>query len=561
MKKWRVASGGLESFDSLEKLEVFLCKLRGVSRKGRKEFFEPQYARDIHNPHELYSMEEAVGRVYRAVKKDERILVYGDYDADGVSATAIMVTVLEDIGANVSPYLPDRSDGYGINKDVLSGIIDDFDLLITVDCGVSNAKEVAWLKKCGKDVIITDHHEFPSKLPNALALLHPRHPKGKYPWKYLAGAGVAWKFAQAILRHDDSPFVDDVDREKWLLDLALLGTVGDIMPLVQENRTMVRFGLEVLRRTKRPGLREIMKRARLDVGGITVEDVSFRIVPLLNAAGRVGHPQSALNVLLSRDAKKASVLVDELVALNQQRQAETRRVLREAEKCVEVSSPVVFVANVDWPAGIVGLVANNLASKHEKLAVVVGGNGKHAVGSARGSGSVNVLEVLRCGQEHVMRLGGHAGAAGFSVQEKNIFQLQKAVEGYFADEKNVISEDDVRSADAVLDSSLLDWGTVDLLDRFELCGESNPKPMFVFRNLPVLHHGTVGKNDKHLKMRFSMDSGELDGIGFGLAEMASGISDMVDVLGHLEVNAFNGSARLQLRIEDIVSSGKVEIVT
>ncbi|HSX25018.1 MAG TPA: DHH family phosphoesterase, partial [Candidatus Andersenbacteria bacterium] len=282
---WPIRGNKEKSIASVEELLETLLALRNVDPENATSFFSPSYHSAIHNPYDLATIDIAVERVMHAVRNQERIMVYGDYDADGITSTAIMMDVLQSLGAHAVPYLPHRyHDGYGLNGKVLKQASVEFDVLITVDCGIGNAKEIAMLRKLGKDVIIIDHHELPNTLPNATAILHPRHPEGSYCWGHLCGAGTSWKFAQALLRHNNSQFSNDPDKEKWLLDLAMIGTIADVMPLLGENRAIVRFGKEVLMRTRRPGVAALMKQARIDPSTATAKDIAFRIIPLINAA-------------------------------------------------------------------------------------------------------------------------------------------------------------------------------------------------------------------------------------------------------------------------------------
>lgn len=560
-KIWQVAEGGFEEIRTHDALEDFLCGQRGLHDTGSESFFTPDYARDIHDPHLLLGMGAAVERIFKAVQDKEHILVYGDYDADGISGTAIMTLALQAINAQVTPFLPDRNNGYGLSQEVIEGLADEFDLLISVDCGVANTAEIAWLKDRGKDVIVVDHHEFAEDLPPAEAILHPRHPQGKYPWANLSGAGMSWKLAQALLRDPRSPHAHDADFEKWFLDLALLGTVGDIMPLLGENRAIVQFGMQVMALCRRPAMRALMDAARLPVKRFSVEDVAYRLIPLINAAGRVGHPQSALDVLLAETDAEATQAAMRLLVLNKERQAITRGITEEALAVLDVQAPVMFAANMDWPAGVVGLVAGQLASKFGRPAVVVGGNGVHAVGSARSANGINILAGLRSAEEHALKLGGHEAAAGFSVAEDKLDDFRSAVQAYFSKHGSQPSEVPAGKADACLNVSLLDWQTHELVQRFEPYGEANPKPKFVWRNLPVIERRLVGKTGKHIKFRLALPQGDIDAIGFGLAGEAKRVGDSLDAIGVLDVNEFRGNVSLQLRLEDVATAGKVRLVT
>ncbi len=555
-KVWQVTAGQ-RTIEDLAILQSLLCRGRGVNNANQEKFFSPDYSRDIHNPHLLYGMREAVDKIYQTVESRQRILIWGDYDADGVTATATLAAVLQDLKAKFIPYLPHRADdGYGLNQEVLQSMLDEFDLLITVDCGVSNIEEISWLKKKGKDVIVVDHHELPDKLPPAL-VIHPRHPEGQYPWGYLCGAGVAWKLSQALLRDSRSRFANDADREKWLLDLTLLGTIGDIMPLLDENRAIVKFGLAVLERTRRPGLQVLLEAAGLRGRSLTVEDVAFRLTPLLNAAGRMDHPQTALNVLLAQDTKQAQQYVEQLQLFNQQRQSLTRNIMLAAYELIDRDSPIIFAANMDWPAGVVGLVAGKLAAKFSRPAVVIGSNGRHGVGSARTANGINILEGLQTAAEHTMRLGGHAQAAGFSLQEDKIESFRLMVQEHFQSNSGLPAAAPV-TADAVLSDNLLNWDTHDVLNRFEPYGPGNLRPSFIVKGLTVIEQKTVGKNSQHTRFAFATRDGELEGIAFGMASDAKQ-GAVLDVLGQLDINEYRGRPRLQFRIDDFAPTGQVDI--
>ncbi len=555
---WRVGRGGLKPVETVSNLHALLLSQRGIEKESSDSFFTPTYEASIHDPDLLYGMQEAVERIYRAIKKGERILIYGDYDADGVTSTAQLISTLQELGASVFPYLPHRlDDGYGLNLNVLKNFVSEVDLVISVDCGVSNVEEIAWLKDQGKDVIVADHHEIGSELPSADVILHPRHPEGKYPWGHLCGAGVAWKLCQALLRDKRSGFSDDHDKEKWLLDLALLGTVADVMPLLNENRAIVRFGLQVLQMSRRPGVAALLSALKMDARALTVEDVSFKIVPRLNAPGRLEHAQPALELLLASDVATARRQVLRLESYNTQRQTISRRIAKEAEVQVVSGAPVVFAFHASWPAGVVGLVAGQLSRKFSRPAVVVGGNGRHGVGSARSPKGYNVLNILEAGREHLLKLGGHAQAAGFSVEEDNIHDFHRAI--FEAAEKTQsVTDMDVSTADAVIDHKLLTWEMAERIQQFEPFGEGNTEPKFIWRKLPLLRSSVIGKKKDHAK--FVFDAGEkLDAIGFGLGEKVADLGDYVDVIGSLVIDRFWGSPRLQLKVTEIAKAGSVRV--
>lgn len=385
---WKVDWREGQPIVRVSELREALLAQREIGAGEAESFFEPSYEREIHDPYLLFGMREAVDRIYKAVQKGEQILVYGDYDVDGISSMAILVSALSDLGAKVSPYLPHRlEDGYGLNLQVLKKIVEQFDLLITVDCGVSNEAEVAWLKKQGKDVIITDHHSLPTKLPAALAVLHPMHPKAKYPFSELCGAGVSWKLAQALLRDSRSP-LKEMTQEIGLLELACLGTIADMVPLKGENRAIVQFGLRGMSVSQRPGIRALL-RALVRDDDISAEMISYRVAPLLNAAGRLGHAQPALDLLLSVSENRASRQMETLRQYNARRRLRSKQIMKEAEQqVIDIKAPMVFAADAAWEPGVVGLVAGRLSEKFQRPAVVIGGGGGVGNGfsqSAKGS--------------------------------------------------------------------------------------------------------------------------------------------------------------------------------
>lgn len=559
-KIWNIR-GGEKTIEDQEELISLLLANRNVAETSKESFFSSSYTRDIHDPFSIRDMEKAVERIMRAVANKERIIVYGDYDADGITSTAIMVEVLTAIGAHVIPYLPHRyDDGYGLNGNVLTAMHAEFEVLITVDCGISNRNEIATLQAQGKDVIIVDHHEIPEVMPDAYAILHPRHPEGSYGWGHLCGAGTSWKFAQALLRHPVSPFANDPDREKWLLDIVMIGTIADVMPLLGENRAIVRFGKEVLMRTKHPGVAALLRESRVDVNTITAEDIAFRIVPLLNAAGRIGHPQSALNALVAQTSEQADEAVRKLVQMNNERRNLTKKMMDEASSEIDHSLPFVFIANKLWPAGIVGLVAGRLASQFAKPAFVVGGHSSlsHVVGSARGAGKANVMSALETVRQHTLKLGGHKAAAGFSVLPENLEHMKEGLKEYF-ESQDADSSPVLHEADALISSRLVSWDMARVLRTFEPFGEANAKPSFVLRGLPLLESRTVGKSGDHIKGKVLVGDREVDAIGFGLGEQLKGLKDTVDVLASIGVNEFRGRESLELRLTDIAPANSVQV--
>lgn len=544
---WRAGAGG-QPVRSLPELQSILLARRGIPEAAAASFFSPDYAASIHDPEQLSGVKAAVARLRQAKRRGERVLVYGDYDADGVTATAILVTTLRALGISVTPYLPHRmDDGYALNQTVLQPLLPEFDILIAADCGISNQAEIAWLKTQGKDVIIVDHHTLPDVLPPANAILHPA--LDDYPFPFLSGAGVAWKLATALTG-------DGAEA----LDLAMLGTVADVVSLTGENRAIVKFGLQRLSRTKRIGLSALGAACRLPAGALRAEDIAFRVIPCLNAAGRMDHPQRALDVLLTQESSQAARFVRELTTLNTQRQTLTRRIMAEAETQVDLALPFVFLVDTAWWAGIVGLAAGRMADKFKRPAIVIGGNGQEpvgAVGSARSPRGSNVLQLLETGRQHLLKLGGHARAAGFSLPAENIPRFKEAL--LAAPGSREKPTETVPTAEALLDHSLLSWDLLELVEAFAPFGEGNPKPLFAAQNVEVLDRRGVGKTGEHVKFVLGAAFEPIEAIGFGLAKAAHSIRERADILFGIEVNEYGGRRRLQLALKDIARAGQIQV--
>lgn len=541
---------------TVESVQEALLRGRGITESNAGIFLQPTYETAIGNPFDFVDMRLAVELVQAAITDNKHILIWGDYDADGVSGTAVLVEVLRMCGANVTPYLPDRDQGYGLNRKALEQMVDTFHLLIAVDCGGSNVDEIAWLRDQGKQVIVMDHHELPDKLPPANAIIHPRHPRGHYSATHLAGAGVAWKFAQALLRTREA----DDDAEKWLLDLPLLGTLADSMPLVGENRAIVQFGMQVLQRTRRPGLKALIEASGLTQGAITAEDIAFRIIPPLNAAGRMEHPQDALDVVLARTKAEGEVAAKKLLKHNRDRRTLTQKIMIEAGEQYDPASPLVFAFNETWRAGVVGLVAGRLAEQYQKPAVVIGGSGEMAVGSARAYGDIDLFAALNEAREHTVKLGGHKQAAGFSLLSQNIPEFQRSLIQVLTKTLDNKEQKFIHTADAIVTPNVLSWDLQRFLEKLAPFGEKNPEPRFIIKDMVAARIKPVGKEGKHIKATLMSEGATLEGIGFGLGESLEVKEGQdVDALASLSVNRFRGNVSLQLQIRDIAASGSVTI--
>lgn len=566
-KTWQVKPGGTIKINNPEQIIDTLLQQRGIIDTEKQSFLEPRYKHHIHDPYLFAEMDKAVNRILAAVEQKESILIYGDYDVDGITSTAIITKIITELGGNVAPFIPDRnSTGYGLNKDILAEMIDSFNLLITVDCGISNFEEIKWLKNQGKDIIVTDHHVIPDKLPPADAIIHTRHPESKYPFDHLCGAAVAWKLAAALLKKNQADGDDYEKRTKEMLDLVCLGTIADMMPLNGENRVIVKEGLRQMKNSKNMGIRSLIRSLGAN-SEISTESISFKIAPLLNAAGRIAHAQPALDLLTEENHDLSAKYLGELVELNNERRRQGRSIQQAAENsCGEDLGNILLAVNMEWQVGVVGLVAGKLCEKFGKPAFVIGGTGDLAVGSVRGPKGTNVLDMLKSGKKHLLRFGGHDRAAGFTLEQEKIDALKNSLIKNTDKIKIKQKDEDIEQADLIISQKNINLSLIDdHLRKLEPFGQENEQPKFIIQNIYLADWRKVGQTKEHVKTTFKINDEPFDGIGFSMAkdmenkEIKPG--QMIDVLGYLEINNFNGWRTQQIRIVDIAKSGTVNIKT
>jgi len=531
----------------------------------------------LENPYQLGDMRPAVERILAAIVGRETICVYGDFDADGVCATALLVSALQAAGARVGPYFPDRIDeGYGLNVEALTTIAEKAHLLITVDCGIRSVAEVAHAKRCGMDVIITDHHSLGPELPSAVAVINPQRQDVPNPTTRLAGVGVAYRLAQAVLRAAvdlpnsalDADSAAEVEIE--LLDFVALGTVADMMPLLGDNRSLVRRGLAQLNRTQRPGLEALLVQSELRPGSVDTSAISFRLGPRINAAGRLASARLAYRLLRTLDPTEAYTLASELEALNNQRRSMTDLAQAEAEAQLNGNSgaAMLFVHSPNLQAGIVGLVAGKLADRYYRPTVVVEEGLEESRGSARSIAEFNISRALDSVSRHLVRHGGHSRAAGFTVKTVNLPALEAeltALAHASIGEREGLRPTLWIDAETTLDE--LSWGALGQLVRLEPTGFDNVTPRLLCRDLRIRDLRTVG-GGKHLRMIVDRDaqSTVLDAVAFQQGAWANElqVGERVDLVFQLEANEWQGRQSLQMNVQDLrrANSGpSVEIGT
>ena len=540
---------------------------RGVTNQDEAEkFLTPDYERDLHDPFLMLDMGRAVERIRRAVRDGERIAIFADYDADGVPGAVVLASFFRQIGFdNFSVYIPDRHDeSYGLNNQALGTLAAaGVKLIITVDCGVTDHAAVAEANRLRMEVIVTDHHLVPEILPPAYAIINPKREADPYPYKMLAGAGVAFKLVQALLRSvlKDAPRTDlSIGWEKWLLDLVAIATVSDLAPLTGENRALVHFGLKVLRRTPRLGLQRLFARLNLAAEFITEDDISFLIGPRLNSASRMSHGAEAYALLTAADEAEADRLARHLEEKNNERRVSVAAILETVRSdSAAAALGAVFVAgSPSWSLGVLGLAASRLAEQYRQPIFLWSRNGRGEIkGSCRSDGTVNIVELMKLAQgaagDLFLNYGGHAGAGGFSLAPERLPELAPRLSAAYLNlEKLLVSGD--RLFDLEVPFAVMNDATHSLLEPLAPFGPENPKPIFFLPRLLMLSRRTFGNGSNHLEMTFAHpDRGQIKALQFfspALDGPALSAGQCVDLLATLEKSYFRGRQELRLRIVD-----------
>jgi single-stranded-DNA-specific exonuclease len=507
-------------------------------------------------PSQLSGMAEAVHRIRFALDRNQPIAVYGDYDVDGVTATALLAQVLRALGGDVRPYIPNRFDeGYGLNIEALDSLkADGAQLVITVDCGIRSPSEAEHAREIGLDLIISDHHHpADGDLPPALAIINPKVPGDTYPDKNLAGVGVAYKLAEALAANSSLSTLDGV------LDLVALGTVADLAPLIGENRGLVRRGLETIRRASRQGLLSLAAVSAMQIGKTTASQIGFVLGPRLNAAGRLKSAKAALELLLTEDPMRAGLLAQELDANNQERQVVTRETQIKAEALAtadDADPALLFAADESFNPGVVGLAASRLVDAHYRPAVVAARGPDETRGSCRSIPEFHITDALDKCSDLLVRHGGHAAAAGFTVKNEKLPELAARLKELALVELGSLELRPTLSADMEVALSALNFELLGELGQLEPTGYGNREAVFVSREAKVKSSRVVGAEGRHLKLVLQDERGiTTDAIGFRLGPLQPDLPPRVDVAYTLESNTYNGRTTLQLNIKDVRAPG------
>lgn len=511
----------------------------------------------LHDPFLMKNVKEATERIVKAIENNEKITVYGDYDVDGITSTVVLVKFLKSHGASVDFYIPDRlCEGYGINTDAIDAIAErGTNLLITVDCGITAVAEIAYAKEKGLEVIVTDHHECKEHLPEASLIINPKQPRCNYPFKKLAGVGVVFKLIQAItirLKFHMKELLDEY------IDLVAIGTVADVMPLEDENRIIVKNGLNHILYTANHGIKALIKTADIKTETITTSTIGFGLAPRINAAGRMGNPECAAALLLSEDDREAEKYAMVLEEENRSRQAMENEIYSEAIDIINKNDSmkddyVLVLEHEGWHHGIVGIVASKISEKYNKPCILIStdeeGTGK---GSGRSIKSFNLFEALTACSDKLLKFGGHELAAGLGVEKIKIEEFRKAINDIA--KENLEPEDfvPVIYVDTEMPMEYLNLNTAEKLTVLQPYGMGNSGPVFYTSELTVMSCRALSEG-KHLRLTLVKDDMYIDAIGFGMGEKANLLrqGDKVDVVYNLDINIFRGEKQAQLHLRDL----------
>lgn len=523
---------------------------RGITDPTQIDSFLTADENLLNDPFLLPDIEKAVARISDALLSGERIAIYGDFDADGMTATAVLIEGLSSLGGQAIPYIPHRiEEGYGLNHAALKRLRKEgVSLVVTVDCGISNAPEVATAQSMGLDIVVTDHHTVPPQMPQAIAVVDPKRADSRYPFPKLAGVGVAFKLLQALF----TSWGKDGNMDTFL-DLVALGTVADMEPLLGENRYLVKQGLDVLQNTNRLGLRAIAKCAGVPLSAVDPQIISWVLGPRLNAAGRLEHAIVGYEILLTDSIEEAQRLASVLERNNEKRQRLTEVALAKArEKLIAkgTDSPILMVSDKDFPSGVVGVIAGRLAEEFYRPVIVLEQGKEWSKGSARSIPEFDIVAALTDCSNLLSRFGGHPMAAGCTVATENLEQLHECLLGIAANQLSSLDLRPMIAIDAEIPLSSLDGKTFQTMQKLAPFGYANPYPAFISRGIQVVKHRNVGNDGKHLKLKLREGDATWDGIAFRLGNLADEITPQLDIVYNLEVDQWAGGNTLQLKILD-----------
>ena len=558
-KKWEFYEKNEEKVEEIQKkfklsrLLATIIANKELKNNDEIEVFLKPTRKDFHDPYLMPDMEIAVNRIIKAINNQEKVIIYGDYDVDGITSITVLKKFLADRGLEVDSYIPNRLDeGYGLNKNAIDYIVSKgYDLMITVDCGISGNEEIDYANTLGLETIVTDHHEPTETLPKALAVVDAKRKDNKYPFNQLAGVGVVFKLIQAISQ------VYKLEEKEYLkyLDIVCVGTISDIVPLVDENRVITKLGLKLVEVTKNVGLKSLL--ATIGYKKVDSSAISFGVAPRINACGRMGHEQDALQLFLTDNVVEAVKISQKLNEYNKQRQDIEKKIFEEVLTKIEngeKDKPCIVLAEKNWHHGVIGIVSSKVTEMYYKPSILIcleNGEGK---GSGRSIQGFDLHEALTKCSNHVDRFGGHSMAIGISVSEDNFESFKSEFEDYVSN-TNINELIPVIKVDEEVFAKDININAVNELNALEPFGEANKMPIFMYRNLRINSIRALS-DGKHLKLTLKDENMIIDAIGFNMGNLVDEflIGDKIDVLGNLEVNRFNGRENVQINLKDLRKS-------
>ncbi len=532
----------------LDTLAAQILWQRGIRAEEEIQAYLNPDLQQLHDPFLLHDMEQATQRILTAIENGQNILIYGDYDADGMTASSVMKSALDELGAEVQVYLPNRfTDGYGPNLDVYKYFIqnEDIDLIITVDNGVAGHEAIAYAQSQNVDVIVTDHHSMPEELPKAFAIVHPEHPESNYPFKYLAGVGVAFKVATALLDYIPSD----------MLDLVAIGTIADMVSLTDENRILVSHGLKVLANTERAGLMELMRLSGTDFEKVNEETVGFQIAPRLNALGRLDDPNPAIELLTGWDEEVAAEIAQMIDEKNSERKVIVENIYNQALTMM-TDEPVEVLYHQDWHKGVLGIVAGRLLEQFHKPIIMLAEEEGILRGSARSIENFNIFEALNGHRELFIAFGGHKQAAGMTFALENVEAIKQVMLEFIQENDIDMSEKSSLEVQGSLQFDQISLETIRSLEKLSPYGMDNPKPHFLLTDYQVEQARSMGKDNSHLKLKLVQNGQALDAVYFGHgSESLEFEQSDTELVGTLSSNTWNGTTTVQLMVADARVNG------
>ena len=564
-KEWKYYDLVKENINKLEKefninkLLAVILSNRGIKEENIRKYLEPTRY-DFYDPFQMPDMEKAVERIMEAVEKSERILIYGDYDVDGITSISVLKSFFKDRGIITQEYIPNRIyEGYGLNKEAIKSIAEKkIDLIITVDCGITAIDEIEYAKSLGMDVIVTDHHEPGNEIPSAIAVVDCKRKDNIYPFRELAGVGVAFKLCQALSKRLN---LNEKEYLKYL-DIVAIGTIADVVPLIDENRVIAMLGMKLLNITKNYGLRALINLSGYNI--VNSNTVAFGIAPRINACGRMGYAYDALNLMFSNDMQEAIKNAKNIVEYNTKRQTFEKLIYEEALTQIEQNGMQklnsIVLGGENWHHGVAGIVASRITELYYKPCILVCfENGEDiGKGSGRSIQGFDIYQGLTECKDLLESFGGHTMAIGLSVKKDNLIFLQEKFE-QIASKSNIKNMVPVLNIDALINIDEITKEMVESLKLLEPIGEANQMPIFAFEKLRIANIRSLSEG-KHIKITLcSNNNTYIDSIGFNLGYYINElkIGDMIDIAGSLEINSYNGMENIQINIKDLKKSEKV----